>query len=381
MLWRILPAETADNQGMGLLTLEPHADMGALRRARPPTVQISLLSDSEFADWDRFIATARGGTFFHTTAWMQSVRHAFGHRPVYLFARQDRKIVSVLPLFEIRSLLGGTMLVSVPYAIYGGVLGLDDKINRKLLDEAAGIANRVGANCLELRCEHAAWSDLPTINRYATFRKSLPTEREGCLAALPRKARAAARAARDKHGLLVSADDRHLPTVWRLYCGTMRRLGSLNYPYAFFDELVSRTPGQHVVSMVTRGGEPVAGLVTFVFQGVAMPYFVGATPAARSLNAYNLIYLTAMQNAVDQCCHTFDFGRSRLENVGACAFKKNQGFTATPLRYQTMTTPGRHAPNLTPSNPKFSLARRVWPAIPMWVTRPLGAWLSKHIPG
>ncbi len=381
MLRRILPAETADNLGMGLLTLTPDVNVETLRPPRTPTVQISLLSDLEFADWDRFVAATDGGTFFHTAAWMQAVRQAFRHRPHYLLAKRDRKVVGVLPLFEIRSLLGGTMLVSVPYAIYGGVVGPDDDINRKLLDEAAAIADRIGANCLELRSEHAAWPDLPTIDRYATFRKALPEAREDCLAALPRKARAAARAARDKHGLSVSVGDRHLPTMWRLYCSTMRRLGSLNYPYAFFDELVARTPGQHVVSMVTHAGVPIAGLVTFMFQGVAMPYFVGVSPVARSLNAYNLIYLAAMEHALDQHCHTFDFGRSRLENVGACAFKKNQGFVATPLQYQTMTPPGRQAPSLTPSNPKFSLARRMWPALPMWITRPLGGWLSRHIPG
>lgn len=342
---------------------------------------METLARHDWDRWDRFVRDDPHGSFFHTTAWMESVRNAFHHRPIYLMAFRGRRMVAGLPLFEVHSLLGGKLLVSVPYAIYGGPIGNDAEAHRWLQTSAYDLAERGGVQCITLRCDRARWTGVPVSNRYVTFRGSLPDRAEDCLGALPRKARAAARSARERHHLTVSIDDRHLPAVWRMYCTSMRRLGSLNYPFRFFRELMDRTPKGHIVSLVSHNGRPVAGLVTFLFNGVALPYFVGADPRFNRMNVFNYVYLTAMEHAVRLGCRGFDFGRSRRENAGACAFKKHQGFRAEPLQYQTYTPPGRVPPDLTPTNPRFSLARRVWPRLPAAMTRPLGAWLTRHIPG
>ncbi len=360
---------------------KPHTRARHARPHQPQPLRIETLTPGGWAEWDRFVHHAAGGTLFHTTAWMGAVHEAFGHTPIYLLARRGADMVAGLPLFDVRSLLGGRLLVSVPYAIYGGPLGADPEALRLLQDEARDLAERIQARAIDLRCQRAAWAGVPVIDRYVTFRRPLPDHPADCLHALPRKARAAARSARQRHGLRVDVDDRHLQTVWRLYCTGMHRLASLNYPASFFRELIERTPGGHIVSLVSHRGRPVAGLVTFLFNGVAMPYFVGADQRCRRLNLYNFIYLTAMERAVDLGCHTFDFGRSRRDNRGACAFKKNQGFPPERLEYQLYTPPGRQAPDLTPANPKFALARRLWPALPQILTRPLGAWISRHVPG
>jgi len=353
----------------------------ALRPSRPAECEVFELSSVENNQWNCFVRNSTDGSIFHTTAWMGAVQAAFGHRDASLLAKRGTEIVGVLPLGEVRSLLGGKMLVSVPYGIYGGLLTNDPGAKETLLTATAELAVERHARCVELRSPRAAWPRVPVVDRYVTYRKRLPDRSVDCLGALPRKARAAARAAREKYRLSVTVDDTHLESVWRLYCRTMRRLRSLNYPLRFFRELVSRTPGQHAVSLVSHGGRPIGGLVTFDFHGVAMPYFVGVDERFRKFNVYNYLYLAAMEHAVDMGCHTFDFGRSRRDNVGSCTFKKNQGFEPEPLEYQCYAPPGRTAPNLTPSNSRFAVARYLWPALPPSITRPLGSWLTRQIPG
>lgn len=357
-----------------------HPQPSALESPKPP-VRVQPLDERDYPVWDKFVAGADDGTLFHATSWLASVRDTFGHRPSYLAAWRGDRIVAGLPLFSVRSIFGGRMLVSVPCAVYGGAIGDDTEALRALQDAARALADRIGACVIELRSMQARWTGVPVVDRYVTYRRKLPNRPEDCLASLPRKARAAARVARDRHKLEVDFDDRHLYAVWRMYCDGMSRLASLNYPYRFFEELIDRTPGGHLVSMVSHRDRPVAGLVTFMFKGVAMPYFVGADERAKDLNVYNFIYLTAMERAVTEGCHTFDFGRSRRDNVGACDFKKNQGFSPQTLQYQAYSPAGRVRPDLTPTSPRFKLARRVWPLLPGAITRPLGAWLSRHIPG
>ncbi len=351
----------------------PHQNHGPL--------SVTRLTDQDNEAWDAYVLSLQSGSVCHTTTWKLCVEDGFGHRAHYYIARRRRNIVGVLPMFEVRSLLGGTIFVSVPYGIYGGVLASDDEACEALLKCAVSEAEARNARSIELRSEKACWPGVPVNAKYVTFRRRLPNRVENCLGQLPRKARAAARAAREKIKLDTIFGDEHLPAVWRLYCGSMRRLGSLNYPYRFFESLVRRTPGGHMVSLIRHKGGAVAGLVTFLYNGVAMPYFVGLHENANRLHASNYVYLTAMEEAVRRGYTSFDFGRSRVDNTGACDFKRNQGFEATPLAYQTYTPEGRTAPNLTPSNPWFSPARRIWPMLPKQLTRPFGAWLSKHVPG
>jgi FemAB-related protein (PEP-CTERM system-associated) len=312
---------------------------------------------------------------------MDSVRSAFGHEAIYLTARRGDRWVAVLPLFCVRSLVAGTMLVSVPYAVYGGVVSQDPQATHALLEAARCCANRVGARCIDFRSVRAAFDDVPRIDRYVTFRRELPERPGDVLTWLPRKARAAARNARNKFGLTVRFGDHQLPQVWRLYCSSMRRLASINYPHRFFEELVRRTPSAHLVSMVYHQDRPVGGLVSFIFGDTILPYFVGCAGDAQRTGVNNYIYLTLAERAVELGCRVFDFGRSRLDNTGCYNFKRFQGFQPTPLEYQCDVQPGHSEPNLTPSNPRFDLARRIWPRLPQAVTARLGAWVARHVPG
>lgn len=364
-----------------LQVIEPRLAAGGRIAAEPLPLRVRRAGQQEHALWDAFVAAHCAGSFFHTTAWLESVRAAFGHEIIYLVAGRGGRYAGVMPLACVRSLLGGTMLVSVPYAIYGGVVADDAVAGAALLAAARDEAERAGAGYIDLRSERAAFAELPRIDRYVTFKRRLPDTPQEVLTWLPRKARAAARNARDKFGLTVRFDDEQLPLVWRLYSQSMRRLASLNYPYRFFEQLIARSPSAHLVSVVYDGNRPLAGLVSFIHRTTVLPYFVGATDDAPRFSAFNYIYLTLAERAVELGLRVFDLGRSRIANRGCCDFKRFQGFEPTPLEYQCYTPPGRKPPNLTPSNPKFGLARWVWPKLPAAVTARLGAWLSKHVPG
>lgn len=328
-------------------------------------------------------------TFFHTDIWREAVAEAFGHDDCSLAAWSDGRVVGVLPLMRIVSRLAGTLLVSVPYGVYGGALSDHPQAAEALLDHARRLADRVGAEWVDIRSIEPQWPDLPVLSRYVTFRKQLPDDPALVMASLPRKARAAARHGREKHQLEACFDDGYLPTLWQLYSQSMRRLASPNYPAEFFSALIARTvpacPGMkqpaHLVQIIRHHGQPIAGLLSFVYRGTLLPYFAGCDERFEKYHPNNYLYLTAMEKGVEIGCHEFDFGRSRVDNAGSYNFKRFQGFEPTPLHYQFYVPRGGRDPDLHPGNPKLALARRVWPRLPLAVTRPLGAWLSKSIPG
>jgi FemAB-related protein (PEP-CTERM system-associated) len=296
-------------------------------------------------------------------------------------AAHGQRVVGVFPTVLVRSRLAGRMLVSVPYGVGGGILADDDRIAERLFEHAKEIALEERCRHIDLRSEQALLPNLPVNHSYVGFQRTLPERMEDVLRWLPRKARAAARNGREKYGLKVAFGDEHLRTVWKLYTRTMRRVASIAYPFSFFRALIARTPNRHWVSIVCREGQPIAGLVTFLFGDRVMPYFYGALDRAREYDAGNFVYLTVMERAVAAGYRVFDFGRSRRENRGSFDFKRFCGFEPRPLRYQYYTLPGCSPPKLSPSDGRYRWARRLWPHLPLGLTRVLGGRLARHVPG
>ncbi|GJQ25170.1 MAG: hypothetical protein HBSAPP02_02020 [Phycisphaerae bacterium] len=296
-------------------------------------------------------------------------------------ARRGREVAGVLPLFKVESWLAGRLLVSVPYGVYGGVLASDADAAECLLAAGKRLADQMNARSVEFRSRTPLDNTLPVMSDHATFRRDLPGCESQLETFLPRKARAAARKATERHELSAEFGADHLDVVWELYARSMRRLGSVNYPKRFFHALAAHAGSGMIVQMVRYAGRPVAGLVSFVHRDEFMPYFVGFDDRVALYGVSQYLYLASMRWAVRNGCRVYDFGRSRVDNRGAYEFKRLCGFEPQPLGYQVYVPAGRTAPDLSAGSTKWQLARRAWKYLPLAVARPLGAWLSKSIPG
>ena len=344
-----------------------------------PTVR-PVATPADRAAWAAYVDTQPAGTLFHHPTWSNVVERVFGHTPQHRLAWRGGHVVGVLPLLEVHSLIAGTLLVSVPYGTYGGILADDADTCGVLTAAARELVSERRARLLDLRSATANAPDLPCDERYAAFTRPLPVDLPGLQTFLPRKARAAARQAVQREGLTVTHDHRLLRTVYDMYARSMRRLGSINYPYRFFTELAAELGLRAWVSVVWRGTTPAAGLLSFVYRDTVLPHFVGVDERVEAPGATNLLYFATMERAVKAQLAYFDFGRSRISNTGPFEFKRNQGFAPRTLGYQRYS-PTQRTPDLSPTNPRFATVRRLWPYLPLGLTRPLGAWLARSIPG
>ena len=353
----------------------------AARSAGPALACHTVVDRAVRAGWCELAGSNGEGTLFHHPDWSDAVADVFSHRPAHIFAMRGERLFGVLPMFEVRSWLTGRLLVSVPYAVYGGILADDDCAATALAQTAEDLALARGARHIDVRSRNAEIHGWDCETRYAGFRKRLPLTVAELDGFLPRKARAAARQARQREGLVVRHHDHGLHSAWRLYARSMRRLASLAYPFAFFESLASRGAWRTWVTFVERDGRPAAGVVSFAFGDSVQPYFLGVDERVRCTGATNLLYLGVMERAVRAGLHWFDFGRTRKNNTGPLEFKRNQGFEPYTLGYQAFTPAGGVRPNLSPANPRFAAARRLWPHLPLGVTTRLGGWLAGAIPG
>lgn len=341
---------------------------------------IRAINTSEAEVWDRYVLAHHQGTVFHRPAWSAAVKESYRHRPMHLGLWREGQLAGVLPQFLVKSRLVGPVLVSVPYATYGGILADDDNAAGELLEAAKDICRQGKAQYMELRHRDNMHLDLPEIDKYDTFRKALPERPEQVLENLPRKTRAAARNGLKELGDAAAFGHEHIDAIYDLYAFTLRRLGSPNYRRGLFHAL-ARNYGQDCVCLVIRdGGRCVAGVMSFIFRDEIVPYFSGSLSDGMAKRANNVMYLKLMEYAVGRGLKWFDFNRTRRDNSGPYDFKRHFGFEPAPLHYQVFLNRAKQLPNLTPGNRKFALAEAAWRKLPLWVTRPAGAAVTKWIP-
>lgn len=341
-------------------------------------IQLRLHQSTEADAWRDYVFRHASATVFHRLAWSRAVQRAYGHRPLHQTAWVRGRLVGVLPLFLVQSIFVGRVLVSVPYATYGGILADSDAGARALLGAADDWARKLDAQYVELRHRETNALPLAEIGGYDTFRKELPATAEEVLPSLPRKTRAAAR--KGIATLEAAFGPEWLDPIHDLYAQTLRRLGSPNYRRSLFHALRDAYGDDCVCLVVLDGGRPIAGVVSFVFRDEIVPYFSGSLPEGMRKQANNVLYVRLMEYAVRRGLRRFDFNRTRRDNHGPYAFKRHHGFEPSPLHYQVSLHKAKQRPNLSPSNSKYALAGKVWRRLPLWLTRSAGAEITKWIP-
>jgi FemAB-related protein (PEP-CTERM system-associated) len=341
-------------------------------------VRASVPADDEARD--ALVRAQPRGTFFHLSGWRNVVQRVFGHTPFDLVAVDGDRLVGVLPLMACRGLRGGRALISVPYAVYGGVVGVDREVEHTLFRAAEQRALDLGVQRLELRCLDDPGLDLPRSDLYSTFIKALPASAADVLPSMPKKSRADARKARQEHGLVLDEGRWFVADLARLFQRNKRSLGSPAMPARWFAELLKEFGDAATVHLVRREGQPLAAVMSFFFRDTVLAYHSGtADDVDRNYKASVFMYLALQEWSIDAGYKVFDFGRSRKDS-GPYHFKEHQGFAPRDLNYRYRLVKDRVTPSLNPSNPKTKVLRDTWSRMPLWLTTALSAPAAKYLP-
>jgi FemAB-related protein (PEP-CTERM system-associated) len=328
--------------------------------------------------WDEFVRSHAHGTPFHLTAWRRFLLATYGYEPAYRLAESGGRLVGVLPLFQVSSFLTGSALISVPFAVYGGILAASGEARAALASAAAELGRERSVDYVELRNSHpdqsAGFSD---VARYVTFRQSIDKSEEDLLAGIPRKTRRMVRKALKFD--YETRPTRELDVFFDLYSANLRRLGTPCFPRSHFENLLAEF--EHMIELreIHLDGKPVAAVLSFRFRDEIHPYYGASNPAFNAFAPNNYMYFDLMRWAAANGCKRFDFGRSKKVS-GSHDFKAHWGMEAIDLPYEILLVNRKSLPNLSPSNPKFQLAIKVWRRIPLPVTRAVGPWFIKLLP-
>ena len=329
--------------------------------------------------WDRFVVENPKGTFFHQTAWKRVIEKTYGYEPLYFYTEQKGQITGIAPAFLVSNWVTGRCLISLPFAVYGGVCASDKESESALVSHLEYLARELRVQHLDLRNRTGEiFSRYHANERYSTFTIPIVPDTNQLYNAFPKDIRYMIRKG-EKAGLKTRSGLEQIGVFYDLLSINLRRLGTPAFPCTLFENLIAEYPGQLDLTVVYSGTKALSGGLSFFFREWMQPYYVGSLDEAKGLAANNFLWWKLIQIAAETGHSTFDFGRSK-NGSGNFDFKKKWKPKIEPLKYQTLLVNRKDVPNFSPNNPKFQTATNVWKKLPLGLTKVLGPRIVRWFP-
>lgn len=342
-------------------------------------IEIRPFVAEDRAEWDAFVDRHPHGTPFHLLAWKDTIESSFGYEARCLVAVDGGAIRAVLPLFLIDNPIAGRVLLSSPFAVYGGVLADSPEAAEAMTKRVGELGRMLQVQHVELRNAFPEQCvGLERLSRYVTFTQETSIgDAEELLAALPKKTRNVVRKTLKLPYECREAAD--LSRFYDLLSRNYRRLGTPVFPAGYFETLLRNFGKRARAAEVMLDGKVVAASISLLHRGEMHTFYAASDQTALHASPNNYMYFEHLLWAARNGYGRFDFGRSKL-NTGTFEFKRHWLTEMRELPYEILLVRRKEMPNLTPTNPKFDLALKVWRRLPLPVTRVLGPPLVRLFP-
>jgi FemAB-related protein (PEP-CTERM system-associated) len=341
-------------------------------------IRVRSLQPEDRPQWDAFVREHPQGSPFHLIAWKSSIEEVFRYEPHYLVAVSGDRVRGVLPLFLVQNFLMGKVLLSTPFAVYGGILADSPEARDALRDAVDRLSREMNVDYSELRNAHPEQcAGFSPVSRYACFVQEIGPDEEALLNGIPRKTRAMVRKA---FKFSLSMEQASNPdTFIDLYTRNLRRLGTPSFPERHFHALLRNFGKEADVREVRMNGKALSAVLTFYFRDWVLPYYGASDPAYNEYAPNNYMYFDLMRWGGQNGYRWFDFGRSKKDS-GSFDFKAHWGMEVRDLPYEMLLVKRKELPNFSPKNPKFQSAIQLWQKTPLFVTKAIGPMLIRLVP-
>ncbi|MBS1791071.1 MAG: FemAB family PEP-CTERM system-associated protein [Acidobacteria bacterium] len=347
------------------------------------SLNIKPFSPTDASRWDHFVSDNSQASICHTSGWQRVVERTWKHRQLSFYVERDGEICGVLPLFEVRSWFGST-LVSSPNAVYGGAVAADAASQQALIAAAKSLAIDRQVDYLELRNAQPDGFFTPQPEfleqkLYVSFEQPITKNDSDLMNGFPGDVRRMIRLGQ-KHGFTTSLGcEELLDEFYELYAANVRRLGTPVFPKKLFSEFLREFRDKADILLIRHQRRAAAAVLSFYFRDAVLPYYSGSDPEFYRAGINNFLYWELMRLSAARGYTRFDFGRSKL-GTGAYAFKRGWRMTERPLPYKFFLVRAKQMPNLNPTNPKFDLMIKTWQRMPLWMTKLIGPKIVRNFP-
>lgn len=331
-------------------------------------------------EWHTYVENHPDGFLYHLPEWKEVLVESFHHNPFYLFARNEEdKLCGVLPLFQIKSVLTGNRLVSLPFSHVCGPIADSEAVLTQLVRRAENLCNELKCHYLELRAMRPLPGGLEVNEYFSTYVLEL-AEPQMVWKKLDRESvRWGVNKAR-KDGVTIRLDNtpKGLKVFDYLNQRTKRNLGVPAHPIGFLSNITHKLSKFTNLYLAEVDGTPIAGIVTCSLKDTVCYAYGASDSRYLRYRPNDLLIWQAIEESCKHGYRYFDFGRTSPKEKGLANFKKKWGTEQRKLYYYYYPK----MPNLISANrsgQRYRFVTGLWKRLPLSLSRVLSPIAFKHL--
>jgi serine/alanine adding enzyme len=355
---------------------------------------IRLANESDHENWQTCLRNSKEKHHSFDWRWRDIIQTVFRHEPIYLLAEdKEKKTVAILPLFNVKSLLFGTSLISLPYLNGGGIAFENntqdrEKILSLFLEKIVSVSQEKSARYTEIR-SRVSLDDYPPVGilkkrtHKAGMSRMLAQDPETLFSSFPPKLRSQIRKPTKEGCSVVSekgsiARNQLINNFYEVFSTNMRDLGIPVFPKELFTECLKKFGNESRVTVVFHRNQPVAAGITIgTTETVEVP-FASSLKKHKKIAPNMLLYWEMMKQSILDGYLRFDFGRSSKDS-GTYKFKEQWGATPEQLHWYYHISHGE-IPEVSSDNKNMSLLVNMWKIMPLPLSKIIGKYITRSLP-
>ena len=322
-------------------TPSAHSEVSStsLSKSREQRMMVFRIDPLQDPRWKALVEWHPDASIFHRVEWLQALKSSYGYTPFALTTcAPDAPLMDGLAVCEVRSLITGRRLVSVPFSDHCQPLVSDPRAVSAFIHTLTEcvISNR--QKYFEIRPINYDANENPGLRISQTYhlhRLDLRPPLESLFkkfdkSSVQRKIR---RAERESVRYEEGSSEELLNCFYRLMIMTRRRHGLPPQPLKWFQALIASFGPDLKIRVAFKNEAAIACILTIAYKKTLV-YKYGCSDLRHSnLGGNALVFWHAIQDAKAQGIEELDMGRSDLDNPGLAVFKENWGAQRSTLNY------------------------------------------------
>jgi FemAB-related protein (PEP-CTERM system-associated) len=318
---------------------------------------------------------SKESTFYHQIGWKNVVTTTYGHKPIYLIARDKDRIVGILPMFLIRNPFLKSSLVSLPFAPYGGICADNPQIGLNLFDAMIEMQKKLRIKYAEIRSINC----LPVMGvpdkSYYSLVLPIQSDIEIQWKKLRKTMRQLVTKAKSQK-IDVSLNSNNPQIFYDVYSRSMHNFGAPAHSEIFFKNIFREFPNSTRVAEAYHHHECIGTIFLLEFKDTIISGWGASDIHFTQFHHNYLLYWEVIHDACKRNFSAFDFGRS-IKDEGTYIFKT--GWGAEPFQIYYHYFPARIF-DTKKINPNRQIFAEIWKHLPLVVSKHLGPIIRRNIP-
>lgn len=341
-------------------------------------MRIEIVDDSRRDEWEAFIDEQPKAIAWQSFKWYEVLRKHYQVKfyPIVVYNRNE--IRGILPLYNLKTLFKKNILISVPFAVAGGIVSTDAESEKLLLDKAIEISGK-NDNCRITfkQYKHKVEGALSTDENYCNKELALSTDLDKVWNEITEFNRKKVEEVKN-FNYNVEYPSQNISEFYNFLFKHHQRKGIPCTAKSWIRDLVES--GMYSIAVLRYNHKIVAATMVKEFKDtISLPFSCTSDPGSEVFNFIYALYWEIIKKFSlegKNICHS-----GRLPKSGdADQFRQGWGGTQYNYYYQYHPMTTQKMEFNIKRNSKRQMFEKVWKITPSPVTKIIGPQIVKRFP-